>query len=686
MNTISEGRDKRLPPDKDGVIERRPTTALEDLKIEIVTASSFKASGQAAESRALSSVESRTDLRLAAINELSRGDPKRPVALEIEKNIAQNWADLDSSDYARLRSPQRKEVALESIAANMRVSPEYADEIKRRSPVLAEAATHLNAERQKLEAQAAREAAEQRIKDESHARAAARSMVIDAAAMATLAALVREQSAAVSAALSRKLDPAVRPELTIPHREFDAIGSATEIAARKLIEKTNDGMLAIPRNGLDQNAARDAVRGDIAAIKEIAHKTERYFAAVAIGDNANNQSNYRAELKRQDPALAKEADSAFVENGRRMAVKEDMKAQDMEAIAIAKRPVRQPICESDVSEAMRKRFIVSTEKTGVFSKGHTEFSFRNGDNQGAVAFVDKGKNLTTERQDKETIRSMIEVSVTKGWKEITVSGTDEFRRAAWLEGRLNNLEVRGYEPRETDKKLLADLAKDRATTNKIELAEREPRREHPVVSHGKQTRGLHIDGDALNPAEKDVLKKSAAAVRDRDGPVVEAAFAKELEARLRGERVYIGQLVDHGSAKYKFDDKNDPSYFVTLKTAQGDKTVWGKHLGSAMEKGDLKAGDQIVLRNTGQKNVEVSERLFDDAGKFTGTRPKATHLNEWTADPLSRFSEKARDQMEVRSHNSSPQLPTPIQQATRDADRPPPANSLLDKPPLGRTR
>ena len=46
---------------------------------------------------------------------------------------------------------------------------------------------------------------------------------------------------------------------------------------------------------------------------------------------------------------------------------------------------------------------------------------------------------------------MVEVATAKNWKEITVSGTDDFRRNAWIEARLNGVKVKGYEPREADK-------------------------------------------------------------------------------------------------------------------------------------------------------------------------------------------------------------------------------------------
>ncbi|MDO8770848.1 MAG: LPD7 domain-containing protein [Burkholderiaceae bacterium] len=686
MNKITEGRGKLSRPDPDGVIERQPTSAMDDLKAEILGASTLKAAGNNVESRARSSVESRKDLREAVVNELSESGIKSVEAIQMEKTMAQNWADLDASDFGRLRSPVRKEIALESIAANIRLSPEYTQEIKQRSPILADAAVHLNEERQKLQDQAAHEAAELRRKNETQARSTSRMAVLDAAAMALLQNVRRDQSLAVSLALSRQEDSISSLGAAVPKLVLGTRGDVSEIAESEAIERRAENLMTLPRNGLTTDKARDDVQADLASIRKISNATDRHFAAVVMGDIAENQSKYKAELKRQDPAISKEVGSAVIENAKRAAAKEDLKAEDAKALTGAGRPLKRPLIEMEVSEAMRKRFIVTTEKTGIFDNGRSEFSFRNGENQGRVAFVDAGKNISTERQDKETVRSMIEVSLAKGWKEITVSGSEEFRRTAWLEARLNNLEVKGYEPRAIDKAILADLVQDKAPTNKIELSDRTVQLQTPTVSHGKRGSERHIDGDSLSPAERTVIANARELTKEH-GPKFSEAVARELETRLRGERIFIGELVKHGEARYQFDEKNDPSYFVTLKTIEGEKTIWGKHLSSAMEQAAMRNGDSVVLRNTGQKGVEISERMYDDAGKLTGTRPKSVNLNEWTAEPLSRFSMMEKKKMESKSLQGSPQLSRSIapqhdrasamsnpvqQQNSRTGDRPPP--------------
>lgn len=83
----------------------------------------------------------------------------------------------------------------------------------------------------------------------------------------------------------------------------------SDVAARQAIEKNNDDLLAVPRNALDNNAARDTAREDVANFSGIKNEAERFFAALAIGDTAEKQAAYKAELLTINPDIAKEAES-----------------------------------------------------------------------------------------------------------------------------------------------------------------------------------------------------------------------------------------------------------------------------------------------------------------------------------------------------------------------------------------
>jgi Large polyvalent protein-associated domain 7 len=62
---------------------------------------------------------------------------------------------------------------------------------------------------------------------------------------------------------------------------------------------------------------------------------------------------------------------------------------------------------------------------------------------GAPAFQDLGRKLTTTSENTQIVYSLIEIAHSRGWTEVRVSGTERFRREAWQQARLAGLGGRG---------------------------------------------------------------------------------------------------------------------------------------------------------------------------------------------------------------------------------------------------
>jgi hypothetical protein len=596
-NSITEGKGRELPPNEDGEILRVATPASIDLRIEVVAASTFKEAGQGEEMRARSSIESRTDLRLAATNEAMRADPARGESARLaDQETARRWADLDAVDFGRIRSDARRENALESFAGHVRASPEYAEEIKKRSPVLADAVRDINARRDAEQADRSRQSEQAQRNGELAAASKTRESLLDAASMATLANLRAKQTASL----------------------VQQLASAPETSTKELRE-AQQALKAPPLDG-------------------------RVTAP-------------------NDPDIA----------------------------AIAKRAIKRPIADEELSQALLARFVVSHEKRNLLDRGTTEFTYRAGQLQGNVAFVDAGKTLQTALNDKETIRAMVEVATAKNWKEVTLTGTDDFKRAAWLEARLNGLEVRGYHARDADKQLLTELQQRDRPANSMSVAQSARAVDAPPRTDEQQPKRKHIDGDALTSSEQTALVNSRAFLTSKDlGEKFTNEALRELESRLRGERVYTGELVDHGRAAYKFEKGNDLSYFAVLKTRTGEQVVWGKGLEDAMV--DRKPGEQIVLQNIGRKDVIVQERVRDAQGQVVDVRPKDAQLNQWKAEPLSQYMARSQPGQQERAaglrpvmqvyDNKAPVRKSPSKQALRAE----PSRQVGAEPPSKRDR
>jgi hypothetical protein len=91
------------------------------------------------------------------------------------------------------------------------------------------------------------------------------------------------------------------------------------------------------------------------------------------------------------------------------------------------------------------------------------------------AFRDEGRRLAAIRSDPNAIRDMALIAQHRGWSMVTVRGTPEFKREAWIAGRTIGIEVRGYRPTERD---IQEL--DRRIDRRLAAQERGQRvRNHP---------------------------------------------------------------------------------------------------------------------------------------------------------------------------------------------------------------
>ena len=167
---------------------------------------------------------------------------------------------------------------------------------------------------------------------------------------------------------------------------------------------------------------------------------------------------------------------------------------------------------------------------------------------GAPAFKDLGRRLTTSSENTRVVHSLIEIAHSRGWTEVTVTGTERFRQEAWREARLAGLAVRGYRPSDAEQAQLV-RALGRSLTRSTERVD-------------------SISADTAPPATP-----------PREAPA-RAGAAAGGEAR---ERI-IGKLLDHGRDTYRHDPNEEPSYFVRLKTREGIREVWGKDIERAVAK------------------------------------------------------------------------------------------------------
>ena len=74
-----------------------------------------------------------------------------------------------------------------------------------------------------------------------------------------------------------------------------------------------------------------------------------------------------------------------------------------------------------------------------------------------IAFIDKGNKLQTKLSHAQVIGDLLSIAKQRDWQSIKLSGCKAFKRQAWLQASMQNMNVRGYRPDKEDVKQLNTL-------------------------------------------------------------------------------------------------------------------------------------------------------------------------------------------------------------------------------------
>ena len=252
-----------------------------------------------------------------------------------------------------------------------------------------------------------------------------------------------------------------------------------------------------------------------------------------------------------------------------------------------------------IPDHIRKRFV---------QVGHRYYF-----SDGAHAFTDRGARLITPSENMEVVKSLIAIAEARGWKDITVSGSERFRKEAWGAASALGLKVRGYTPTEFERALFArKFARDTVAT--------------PAGAERSAPPGTGRGADRDE------------GVRDRPKGLI------------------TGRLIDHGVAAYRHDPQEPISYFVKIETSDGEREIWGIDLKRALKESltQPKIGDEIGLRGVRRDTVTVQERERDSEGKVVGQKPLEAHRNRWIVERQDFFAERAAAARTLRDPSVDP--------------------------------
>jgi hypothetical protein len=108
-------------------------------------------------------------------------------------------------------------------------------------------------------------------------------------------------------------------------------------------------------------------------------------------------------------------------------------------------PLDQPGGSRHYPDDVKARyFVAETEDRTTF--------YRDYKGQEAAFRLDRDKGrMTTRADDISTVRDMMSVAEAEGWKTVSLGGSKEFRREAWIEATTRDIKATGHRPTELDR-------------------------------------------------------------------------------------------------------------------------------------------------------------------------------------------------------------------------------------------
>jgi hypothetical protein len=109
------------------------------------------------------------------------------------------------------------------------------------------------------------------------------------------------------------------------------------------------------------------------------------------------------------------------------------------------------------------------------------------------------------------------------------------------------------------------------------------------------------------------------------------------------DRFTLGVLLKHGRAPLQFNPRAEPSYFVTLQTERGERTLWSRELERAITESRTqpRAGDPIGIRENGIDPVSFVTRERNSRGEVVLEKRVDTPRGHWIVERREFFDERA---------------------------------------------
>lgn len=214
-----------------------------------------------------------------------------------------------------------------------------------------------------------------------------------------------------------------------------------------------------------------------------------------------------------------------------------------------------------------------------------------------LMFADKGEKLVTSTTDKKAIADMVEYAKAKQWGSLKLSGSQEFRREAWLQAESQGIKTQGYTPKDADLAALKTLTNERGTNLITPLQERNKAQEKVNFEQEKQAPRTNVNRNQASMHDEATKNITTNIQALQKNPSFADKSIEELTkvAYWRGivmEETKNESIPEREETLAKFDKKAADPEFVKKIDEETNATIDDKTVDQVVEKRDI---DELSL-------------------------------------------------------------------------------------------
>jgi hypothetical protein len=149
--------------------------------------------------------------------------------------------------------------------------------------------------------------------------------------------------------------------------------------------------------------------------------------------------------------------------------------------------------------------------------------------------------------------------------------------------------------------------------------------------------------------------------------------AQQVEGAAPEDRTWAaGVVTSHGRAPYQFKQGSSESYHVQLRTADGERTVWGADLERVVRENKIELGQHVMLEQAGRERVQLPVR--DESGQVIAGQTREVTRVTWSMNPLDGLgtTESGRvrlDAVDDQAQGQTKAKPVEIEQVAKEPAR-----------------